>query len=334
MEKQLVDLKKAQIEYALFEKSDITEKLLQYILTRIEANKDEIEKLQKIRNERYSYERIIDCVRKELEEDIRYKDYGKMYINQAHFLNTTLLMPVGVIAVEAYDTLEVIKYFIRAIKSRNAIVISDIEYDDTSIKFLILEIIKEALTKFGIDKNLIMILPYEECYYDYFDRVIFTYDKYGKFLSKLKIQEKESPNKYIYIYIENSMFEGIVKKDNENYKYEIVTGDFETAIEKINKEKCKAAVIYTANGELAYKFINMVKGENVFVNSSLENVIEVPKSENVLYQYKNIIIPIPQEVTRNGKEKNVVYKNEEKSLVKVNTGILDKIKMWLKNIFC
>jgi hypothetical protein len=108
-------------------------------------------------------------------------------------------MPVGVIAVEAYDTLEVIKYFIRAIKSRNAIVISDIEYDDTSIKFLILEIIKEALTKFGIDKNLIMILPYEECYYDYFDRVIFTYDKYGKFLSKLKIQEKESPNKYIYI---------------------------------------------------------------------------------------------------------------------------------------
>jgi hypothetical protein len=130
------------------------------------------------------------------------------------------------------------------------------------------------------------------------------------------------------------MFEGIVKKDNENYKYEIVTGDFETAIEKINKEKCKAAVIYTANGELAYKFINMVKGENVFVNSSLENVIEVPKSENVLYQYKNIIIPIPQEVTRNGKEKNVVYKNEEKSLVKVNTGILDKIKMWLKNIFC
>jgi hypothetical protein len=80
----------------------------------------------------------------------------------------------------------------------------------------------------------------------------------------------------------------------------------------------------------------MTKSENVFVNSSLENVIEVPKSENALYQYKNIIIPIPQEVAKNDEEKiveNSLYENDEKLLLKVNEGILYKLKMWLKNIF-
>jgi len=88
-----------------------------------------------------------------------------MFINEERFIFTTLLMPIGTIAVEAYDTIEVIRYLLRAIKTRNGIAISDVEYDEQSVKYLIFEIIKEALKKFDIDENLIMILPYEDCFY-------------------------------------------------------------------------------------------------------------------------------------------------------------------------
>ena len=336
MKKEFEELKNAQKEYVLMNEYELTEKVLTYIKQRIVANRNEIEKLQKVKKERYSYERIIDCVEKEIEKDAQYKNYGKMYINNTNFLSTNLLMAIGVIAVECYDTLEVIKYFIKAIKSRNAIAISDVEYDDTSIKFLILEIIKEALNKFGIIKNLIMILPYEECFYNYFDKVIFTYDKNGKFLKELKVQEKITQNKK-WIYIENSELEEIAQRDNKNIQYELITGEFESAIEKINAEKSKAVVMYTKNSELAYKFINLVKSENVFINSSLENIKETEKSENVLYEYKNILIPMPEKNLKNKESKNLVNvaefsKNEEMSLIKVNDGILSKIRHFLKKI--
>ena len=326
-------LKNAQREYVLMNEYGLAERLLEHVKQRIEANRNEIEKLQIIRKERYSYSRIIDCIEKEIDEDIQYKNYGKIYINNNSFLSTNLLMPIGVVAVECYDTLEVIKYFIRAIKSRNSIAISDVEYDETSVKFLILEIIKETLNKFGISKNLIMILPYEECFYNYFDKVIYTYDKNGKFLKDLKVQKKETQNKNL-IYIENSKFEETAKEDNKNIEFEIINGDFEIAIDKINTKKIKAVTMYTQNSELAYKFINLAKSENVFINSSLENIKKLEKSENELFEYKNIIIPIPRKEIKNKESEEIdkLNKNEEMSLVKVNEGILGKIKNFLKKI--
>ena len=320
-------LKNASNSYILNDTYEITEKLLAYISERIKANKQEIEELGKIKKEKYTFEDIENAVNSEIQEKIKYKNYRRMYINKENFISTSILVPVGIIAVEVYDTVETIKYFIKAIKSRNAIAISDVEYDEDSVKFLILEIIKEALRKFNIDENLIMILPYEECFYKYFDKVIYTYNEQGEKLSQNNYEEKEQTNNK-YIYIEDSKFEEQARKETEG---KFLKGNIDEVIEKINSSYSEGAVIYTTNPESAYKFINLVKSKNVMVNASLQNIQDTKKSPDEMYVYKNIILPIPQEAR---KEIEVEKENnQEWALVKVNDGIFEKIKRWLKKLF-
>ena len=235
--------------------------------------------------------------------------------------------------MEAFDTIEVIKYFIKAIKSRNSIAISDVEYDEQSVKFLILEIFKEALKKFGIDQNLIMILPYEECFYKYFDKVIYTYDETGKTLIENRYDNKEESEQK-YIYIEDNELEENAKRDNTDG--EIVYGNIEEVIEKINTTYSQGAVIYTKNSQMAYKFINLVHSKNVMVNTSLQNVEDIKKTANEMYEYKKIILPIPRELMEEIKkevEKQSTEETSELSLVKVNEGIFEKIKRFFRRIF-
>ncbi len=326
-------LRKATNNYRLNNSYEITENLLKYIQERIIANKSEIEELIKLKKEKYKYEEIKNAVDKEIKKKIKYKDYRRMYINKDKFISTMLLMPIGVIAVEAFDTIEVIKYFIKAIKSRNSIAISDVEYDEQSVKFLILEIFKEALKKFGIDQNLIMILPYEECFYKYFDKVIYTYDETGKTLIENRYDNKEESEQK-YIYIEDNELEENAKRDNTDG--EIVYGNIEEVIEKINTTYSQGAVIYTKNSQMAYKFINLVHSKNVMVNTSLQNVEDIKKTANEMYEYKKIILPIPRELMEEIKkevEKQSTEETSELSLVKVNEGIFEKIKRFFRRIF-
>ena len=333
MRENISKLRKATNNYRLNNNYEITENLLKYIQERIIANKNEIEELIKLKKEKYKYEDIKNAIDEEIGKEIKYKDYRRMYINKEKFISTSLLMPIGVIAVEAFDTIEVIKYFIRAIKSRNSIAISDVEYDEQSAKFLILEICKEALEKFGIDKNLIMILQYEECFYKYFDKVIYTYDETGKKLSENKYYYKEESEQQ-YIYIEDEKLEEIAKKDNTDG--EVVYGNIEEIIEKINETYSQGAAIYTSDSQMAYKFINLVHSKNVMVNASLQNVENIRKSSNEMYEYKNIILPIPRELMGEVKREVEEQPAEEKydnSLVKVNESIFEKIIRFFRRIF-
>ena len=218
MKEIIKNMKKAQEKYVLNNKYELTEDLLKYINERIEANKEEIEKLIELKKEKHTYEEIKKAIEEEIEKDKLYKKYGKMYIDENNFIKTNMLMPIGTIAVEVFDTIEVLRYIVRGIKSRNALVISDVEYDEYSVKFLILEIIKEALRKFEIDENLIDIMPYEECLYEYFDKTIYTYDRDGNKLEEKKYEERELTEEK-YIYIEDESFIEIVKKDNEGQEY-------------------------------------------------------------------------------------------------------------------
>lgn len=323
-------LKKASDNYILNNDYEITERLLTYIQERISANKKEIEELIDIRKENITYEDIENVIKDEISQDIKYKNYKKMYINKDKFISTSLLMPVGTIAVEAFDTIEAIRYFIKAIKSRNSIAISDVEYDEQSVKFLVLAIIKEALKKFNIDENLIMILPYEECFYDYFDKIIYTYNKTGEKLSENKYENKEITDKK-YIYIENKELEENAINDNPQEK-ELLYGELEKTIEKINSSYSKAAIIYTKNPEIAYRFINLAHSKNVLVNASLQNVKDTNKSPDEMYEYKNIVLPIPREEIIN-EDENEDKPQEEMSLTVVNQSIFAKIKSWLRRIF-
>lgn len=333
MKNNIEKLRIASNGYRLKDDYQITEDLLNYIKQRITANKNEIEDLIKLKKENENYLKIEEAINKEIEKDIKYKDYRQITINRDKFLSTTLLMPVGVVAVEAYDTIEVIKYFIKAIKTRNAIAISDAEYDEQSVKFLVLEIIKEALKKFDIDENLIMILPYEECFYEYFDKVIYTYNKKGMKLRQNGYRKKENTDKK-YIYIEDDGPEQEALQDNQSEEKEILHGTLEEVVEEINNSNGMVVSIYTKSAENAYKFINLVNSQNIFVNAGLENAKKTEESQYELYEYRNIIVPIP-DTNEDKKIENNIDKNEneEKKLVVVNRTILEKIKEFLRGIF-
>ena len=323
MEDNLRKLQKASSEYILNEKYNITEELLNYVKKRIESNKNEIEELIKIKKEKIAIKQILNLF--ELEEliEVPYKNYRNLKLIDG-FLGIEIEMPIGVIAVECYDTLETIKYFLQAIKTRNAIVISDVEYDETSVKFLVLLIMKEALKKFHINENLIMILPYEECFYQEFDEVIYTYDKEGNLLKAPSIEKKKfGYENFVYIHSKNLKEEAL---KNENVIF--LQGEFKDIINKIGKQN--SAVIYTENSEIAYQFINLVHCKNVFVNTNLINIAEIEDSNSMYYENKNIIFPIPP--NEENKDNLESETQEILDLVNKKESIFIKIKNLLKRI--
>lgn len=330
MKSNLDKLKTAVNNYRLKDDVQIAENVLLYIQQRIKANQKEIQDLIQIKKENLTYEQIDNAVKQEIEKEIKYKDYEKMVISQDNFISTSLLMPIGVVAVEEYETIEIIKYFIQAIKTRNGVVISDAEYDEPSVKFLILEIIKEALKKFEIDENLVMILPYEECFYSYFDKVIYTYNRQGKKLRQNGYEKKKTTNKK-YLYIENVELKEIALRDNQGEEKEILNGSIDTVIQKINETHSIATTIYTKDAEKAYRFINLVNSENILVNTSLINAKKTQISPYELYTYRNIIFPIPKQ--KDKKETIEFEKQEETYLQVVNKTVFKEIKEWLKRIF-
>ena len=343
MKDSILKIRNSSKKYRLSSEYNLSENLFEYIKKRIEANKEEIIKLIDLKKEKIIYEDILNLVNEILLNDIEYKSYKNMAINKYGFLYVTMLMPIGVVAVETFETMEVIKYLFYAIKSRNAIVISDVEYDEYSVKFLILEILKEAIKKFELDEELVNIYPYEECFYEFFDRVIYTYDKIGNKLLKNEYDDKEYDNKK-YVYIEDKELESFAKFDNGN-DVEYIYGNIDDVIEKINCKYSSVAVIYTKNTKYAYKFINLVLAKNVFVNTSVQNEQINEKYDEEIYVYKNVILPIPKQediikdVDLNLEEindENLFNKSDDKEnmkLVVINENVLEKIKKFLRRIF-
>lgn len=286
MEIEYKNAKRAYEDYNLNKEYRLTENILEYIKTRIEENRKEIEKLIKLHKREFKYENIKEVVDKEIEEGIEYKKQINIQKREDSFVSAKYLVSIGIVGIECYDTIEVIKYMIRGIKTRNAVIISDVEYEETDEKHLILEIIKEGLRKFKVDREIVQIVPYEECDYEKCDKVIYTYS--GK-----ENKEKKYENKY-YIYIEEKDFikEAKTEYDEERKrgrKVELVGEDIDSAIEKINETENEGVVIYTKNKDMAYKFVNMVRSKNVFVNATLLNSELVEKSSNELLMNKKIM---------------------------------------------
>lgn len=286
MEVEYKNAKNAYENYNLNNEYKLSEKILEYVKERIEKNKSEIEKIIRIYKRNFTYEDLKKVIDEEIEEGIEYKKQINLLKRDDNFVSAKYLNAIGIVGVECYDVLDTVKYMIRAIKTRNAIILSDVEYDETDEKHLILMIIEESLNKFNIKKELIQIIPYEECDYDKCDKVIFTYS--GK-----KTLEKKYENKF-YIYVEEKDFikEAKIEYDEERKRgrvVELVGEDIDSAIDKINECVSEGAVIYTKNSDIAYKFVNLVKSKNVFVNATLLNSELVEKSSNELLMNKKIM---------------------------------------------
>lgn len=288
MEKEFNSAKKAYEEYNLNTSYNLTLNLLRYIYERIQANKNEIEEILRMNKRKYRYSDLIKNVKKWVSEKIEYKSQINVKKIDNKFISAIYKTAIGVVAVECYDFLGCVKYMIESIKTRNAIIISDVEYFEKDDKNLILMIIQEALKKFEINENLIQIVPYEECDYTKCDKVIYTYDN-----KNIKNREKnETDDLYVYIETEELKKEALdefnYQKSKGNNVY-LIEGNDREFLEKINKSRSKGVVIYTKNKELAYKFLTLVNSKNVFINCTLDYIENVKKCDNELLENKKIM---------------------------------------------
>lgn len=288
MEKEFNSAKKAYEEYNLNTSYNLTLNLLRYIYERIQANKNEIEEILRMNKRKYKYSDLIKNVKKWVSEKIEYKSQINVKKIDNKFISAIYKTAIGVVAVECYDFLECVKYMIESIKTRNAIIISDVEYFEKDDKNFILMIIQEALKKFEINENLIQIVPYEECDYTKCDKVIYTYDN-----KNIKNREKnETDDLYVYIETEELKKEALdefnYQKSKGNNVY-LIEGNNREFLEKINKSRSKGVVIYTKNKELAYKFLTLVNSKNVFINCTLDYIENVKKCDNELLENKKIM---------------------------------------------
>lgn len=335
LEKELCLLNSAYESYNLDKRENISKQVLEYIRIKIIENKELIENIIKYSNEDITFERILEVYDEECSHESEYKSDIKMVKLENNYEYKVYNSSIGNIVVECSDTLTVLKYYIKAIKSRNTITISDSKYNDISLKSALLIIFCEALSNFGIDMNLIMLIPYEECYYEKYDKLIYADTK------KSTIQ-KEITDK-VYIYVENQSFKEYVDKEKlslgfYNKQCEILTGDFYEAIHKINEKFPSGASIYTEDSELAFKFINLVHSKNVFVNSSLVEMEIVQDVVDDLYMKKKIMYPIPNEtdeIKEESSQESCVADSENMQMIVKETSpwyirIFESIKNFFK----
>jgi len=262
MNEKNIELGKSAYYNYIEKEENIENEIIKYIGERIKANEQEIGRLVEITKEKINIKKI----EKVLKKESRYKVNKAIVMDSNNFISGTLITPKGLILKEESNVEKVVEIYIDSILSRNAIVVSDMEYSEISVKRLILEIIQIALEKFGVDKNLIQLVPYEEVNEEEFNMYVET--------------------KEIYIYLEDEEF----REEVENEKY-LITGEIDTVIDKINSHGiCECAVIYTKDREKAYKFINGVNGKNVFVNTKIANKKEEIKIDD-WYIDKRIIYP-------------------------------------------
>ena len=285
MEKEYNSAREAYEKYNIDSEYKKEEKILRYVIERIEANKEEIDKILKICKRKYTYKDVKKVITKISEEKSEYKSEINIQKREDKFVSGKYSTSIGVIAVECFDTIEVLKYMLNGIKTRNAIIISDVEYEENDDKNLFQVIINEALKKIGLE-NLILVMPYEECNYELCDKVIYTYEK-------KKNEEKPSTNK-LYVYIENDKLreEAIEEYEQErenNEEVELIEGNIEEVIKRLNREVSQGVVIYTIDAKKAYKFVNLVKSYNIFVNATLANREKVSQNENELLMTKKIM---------------------------------------------
>ncbi len=288
-EKETQMLNEAYEAYNLDTRENLEDDILNYIRERIVENLDLLEEIILYTGEEITPSDILATF--DQESNIRglYKKQTNITRLENNFVYGEYITSCGNIAVECSDTLKTLRYFVKAIKTRNTITISDVDYDELNVKTALLVIFCEALAKFNVDRNLIMIVPFEECYYDNFDKVIYLdEDK--------KPHIKAQTNKF-FIYLEDESLRNYVEKEEEvlkyhNKNYEILTGDFYEVINKINKEIPLAVAIYTKDQETAYKFINLVHSKNIFFNTSFVETEFIEDPKDILYMRKKIMYPL------------------------------------------
>jgi len=315
-------LNKAYETYNLDSRYDISNRILEYIRKRIEVNQDYIDRIIMYQNQNYSFEDLLKVFDEYAITEDLYKVQNQLEIVDNIFISGKYLTSVGNILVETTNPLIVLAYYILGIKTRNTITISDLDYEEVNLKSMLTVIFCEALSKFNLDRNLLMIMPYEECNYEDYDVVIYADDN-----NRISRRDREE---VFYIYKHSSNFEEKIAEQVDyisslGKKCVVLEGEFYDVISRINKTYALCSIIYTEDFETGYKFINLVHSSNVFMNGGFEYFEFQPNKSEILLITKKIVYTNtvkPDDVINKRKTEDV---SEEKKEVKKENKTVEDI---------
>lgn len=279
--------KQAFENYVINDTFEIEENLYKFIEERIKANEDNIKRIIEINKVNITFDEIIKIVEDEKKILKEYKRTVRTIKIDEIFMFSEYQVPVGVIGIETNHSKDAIINILKALTTRNAIIVIQEEYNKYSIENLILLIVKESLKKFDIDENIIQIVKKEEI-----NNVEKT--EFDIFINKEGLEERKDYKEKLYIYQEDEYFKEVIEDELKSLRtigreVELLTGEFYKCIEIINKSRNLGVSIYTQDRKKGYKFVNLINSKNVFLNSNLQNVQDIEENNIKYLTNKNII---------------------------------------------
>ena len=280
VQKEIVDARRAYRKYVINNNKNISKDVLSYISMKIEENEEKINQIIEINNDSITYQEIAEMIIEEKQQIAKFKAKN----NKTGRYN----VPVGVIGIECDNVEDSIKAMLKAVSTRNAVIILHNNFNIYSTESLILLIFKECLKNFYIDDNIIQMFEKEEIDLSKLDKLI---KKDGKIVGK-------DVKNTIYIYQENKEYESEVQNEierlqnNELYKsYEIkpIAGEFGDIVNYLNENEASAVCMYTNNTQKAYKFINWINSPNVFVNTGIKKCNDTIQENNDYFNSKFVL---------------------------------------------
>ena len=280
VQKEIVDARRAYRKYVINNNKNISKDVLSYISMKIEENEEKINQIIEINNDSITYQEIAEMIIEEKQQIAKFKAKN----NKTGRYN----VPVGVIGIECDNVEDSIKAMLKAVSTRNAVIILHNNFNIYSTESLILLIFKECLKNYYIDDNIIQMFEKEEIDLSKLDKLI---KKDGKIVGK-------DVKNTIYIYQENKEYESEVQNEierlqnNELYKsYEIkpIAGEFGDIVNYLNENEASDVCMYTNNTQKAYKFINWINSPNVFVNTGIKKCNDTIQENNDYFNSKFVL---------------------------------------------
>ena len=280
VQETILNARRAYRKYVINNTNKISEDILSYISNKIYENEEKIRKIIEINKDSISFFDIVQLIEEE-----------KKSINQFKLRNNELScyqVPVGVIGVLCQDAKQAILGMLKAISTRNSVIILENDYNKYSTEALICLIIQECLKNFYIDDNLVQIV----------DKIEVDLSKLDRIINESNNVEDEKFRNIICLYQEDGSYDNKVVKEVERLKLldeysdfdiEVVKGDFGNVIDFLNNKRVFAVCMYTNNSQKAYKFMNWVNAENIFVNTGVLNGLHGNKCNNAFFNLKFVL---------------------------------------------
>ena len=222
VQETILNARRAYRKYVINNTNKISEDILSYISNKIYENEEKIRKIIEINKDSISFFDIVQLIEEE-----------KKSINQFKLRNNELScyqVPVGVIGVLCQDAKQAILGMLKAISTRNSVIILENDYNKYSTEALICLIIQECLKNFYIDDNLVQIV----------DKIEVDLSKLDRIINESNNVEDEKFRNIICLYQEDGSYDNKVVKEVERLKLldeysdfdiEVVKGDFGNVID-------------------------------------------------------------------------------------------------------